>query len=571
MLRELRIKNFSILDEVRLELGAGLTVLTGETGAGKTMVLNALSLIRGGRVSQDIIRQGEEEATVEALFEPVPGPLGGKLAENGLEGHDQLVIKRIVSRSGKNRVYLNGSLGSLGLLSEFGGALIHIYGQHEHHTLLRPESHLALLDSYGELAERVREMKARYRALELAWEALKRARDELERGRRESARLKEQADELARAQLKSGEEEDLRARKEIAAHAAKLYQGCREGVEILYEGEDALASRLGRYIARLRDWARIDPGLSVSVGLLDSALAQMEEAASLLRKQGDRFQFDPEELERLEERLAEIQRLKRKYGAPVDEIIAMGEKIREDLKALERDEEEIPALEAASGETAKTAWEWAETLSSERSRAAKRLDREMVKELQSLGMAGTAFQTRFQEDEIPIGELPFSRDGKRLGEDGIDRLEFYLSPNPGEPVKPLAKIASGGELSRLMLALKSLVLARDDVPTLLFDEVDAGIGGRVAEIVGRRLKKVAAAHQVLCVTHLPQIAALADSHFVVQKKSSGGRTVTLVKKLNDRDRVSEVARMLGGIEVTEKARRHAEEMIKMQGSGKEGA
>jgi DNA repair protein RecN (Recombination protein N) len=393
----------------------------------------------------------------------------------------------------------------------------------------------------------------------------------LERGRRESARLKEQADELARAQLKSGEEEDLRARKEIAAHAAKLYQGCREGVEILYEGEDALASRLGRYIARLRDWARIDPGLSVSVGLLDSALAQMEEAASLLRKQGDRFQFDPEELERLEERLAEIQRLKRKYGAPVDEIIAMGEKIREDLKALERDEEEIPALEAASGETAKTAWEWAETLSSERSRAAKRLDREMVKELQSLGMAGTAFQTRFQEDEIPIGELPFSRDGKRLGEDGIDRLEFYLSPNPGEPVKPLAKIASGGELSRLMLALKSLVLARDDVPTLLFDEVDAGIGGRVAEIVGRRLKKVAAAHQVLCVTHLPQIAALADSHFVVQKKSSGGRTVTLVKKLNDRDRVSEVARMLGGIEVTEKARRHAEEMIKMQGSGKEGA
>jgi DNA repair protein RecN (Recombination protein N) len=297
-------------------------------------------------------------------------------------------------------------------------------------------------------------------------------------------------------------------------------------------------------------------------------LAQIEEAASLLRRQSDRLQFDPEDLERLEERLAEIQRLKRKYNASVEEIQRLGEKIQEELRALERGEEEIPALENAFEEARRSAWEWAEKLSMERARAAKRLDREMVKELQNLGMPGTVFETHFVGVEGRTDEPPFLRGGKRLSEEGVDQAEFYLSPNPGEPVRPLAKIASGGELSRLMLALKSLVLARDDVSTLLFDEVDAGIGGRVAEIVGRRLKKVAASHQVLCVTHLPQIAALADSHFVVQKETSRGRTFTSVKKLGDRDRVDEVARMLGGIKITEQTKRHAEEMIKTQGSGK---
>jgi len=568
MLRELRIKNFAIMDEVTLDLGAGLNVLTGETGAGKTMVLNALSLVRGGRVSQEIIRQGEEEASVEALFDPVPEGLRAKLGESGHENEESLVIKRVVQRSGKNRIYLNGGLGPLGLLSELGGDLIHIYGQHEHHTLLKSESHLALLDSFGELEERVKEMKSRYYTLKSAWERLRHAREEFERRKRESAQLREQADEISRAQLKVGEEDELKARKEILIHAEKLYQGCREGVETLYEGEEALASRLGKYLIRLREWARIDRGLSESAELLESALAQIEEAASLLRRQSDRLQFDPEELERLEERLAEIQRLKRKYNASVEEIQGLGEKIQEELKALERGEEEIPALENAFEEAQRFAWEWAEKLSMERGRAAKRLDREMVKELQNLGMPGTVFETHFVEVGMKSDEPPFFMGGKRLSEEGVDQAEFYLSPNPGEPVRPLAKIASGGELSRLMLALKSLVLARDDVSTLLFDEVDAGIGGRVAEIVGRRLKKVAASHQVLCVTHLPQIAALADSHFVVQKETSRGRTFTSVKKLGDRDRVDEVARMLGGIKITEQTKRHAEEMIKMQGSGK---
>jgi DNA repair protein RecN (Recombination protein N) len=264
----------------------------------------------------------------------------------------------------------------------------------------------------------------------------------------------------------------------------------------------------------------------------------------------------------LEERLAEIGRLKRKYHGSIEEILKHGEQVAEELKGLERGAEEIPALEEAAEKARLAAWEFATALSRERKKAAARFKKEMEKEVATLGMAGTVVDARFIEPVDAGDASPFSAGGKKLTEQGMDQVEFYFSPNPGEPLKPLAKIASGGELSRLMLAIKSLVLGRGDIPTLLFDEVDAGIGGRVAEKVGQKLKKVAATHQVLCVTHLPQIAALADSHYVVKKEVAKGRTFTAVGRLGERDRVAEVARMLGGVRVTEKAIRHAEEMVK---------
>ncbi len=567
MLRELSIKNFAVIDQVALDLGPGLNVLTGETGAGKTIILNALGLLLGGRTSSDIIRHGEEEATVEALFESLPQALQLRLGESGYGDEDELVIKRIVSRSGKNRIYLNGSLCPLTLLAEIGSHLIRIYGQHEHHSLLRSESHLALLDAHGALEDKAEEMKKRYHSFRTAWDQLREAREKLERARREEDLLRAQAEEISRASLRIGEEEDLLARKEILIHAEKLHQGCKEGEEILYEGEDAVVGRLGRVLARLKELAGIDNTLNNPVELINSSLAQLEEATSALRHYTDRVEFDSQALEQLEDRLAEINRLKRKYSGSVEDILKIRERVEQDLAALDRGGEEIGALEQALEKTRRSAWEEAEALSNERSRVSRKIKKELEREVESLGMPKTVFDARFLREEGIQDDPPFLIGGRKITEEGIDQIEFYFSPNPGEPVKPLAKVASGGELSRVMLAIKSLVLTRGDIPTLLFDEVDAGIGGSVAEMVGNKLKNVADSHQVICVTHLPQIAALANFHYVVEKEIAKGRTFTKVKKLSDRDRVSEVARMLGGIKVTDQAKRHAAEMIKIHQSG----
>jgi DNA repair protein RecN (Recombination protein N) len=562
MLRELRIKNFAVIDEIALELGAGFNILTGETGAGKSIILNALGLISGNRVNTEIIRHGEEEASVEALFAELPGAVKQKLQDAGYEIDDELIVKRVVSRSGKNRIYVGGSLCPLNVLAEVGNLLVHIYGQHEHHTLLKPESHLLLLDSFGGLAESAGEMRAKYRAMATAWHNLKQARELLEQRKKQKELLAAQAGEISNARLRPEEEEELQAKKNILVHAEKLYQGCLEGEELLYEGDDALVGRLGRYGNKLRDLASIDSGLKSTVDLVDSALAQLIEANSELRRYGERVHFEPGALEQIEDRLEVIRRLKRKYNGSVQDILGMQIKIEEELQALQHSEEEIPQLERSFEATRQAAWEAAGILSLERNKVAKRLKKEMEKEVKGLGMPETLFEVRLLELDEKQDEPPFLVGGKKLTEQGIDEIEFYFSPNPGEPAKPMAKIASGGELSRLMLAIKSLVLGPGEIPTLLFDEVDAGIGGSVAETVGKKLKRVASSHQVICVTHLPQIAALADTHHVVLKEVVRGRTVTTVKELKGSERVNEVARMLGGIKITDKTRRHAEEMVR---------
>lgn len=565
MLRELQIKKFAVIDQVALDLGAGLNVLTGETGAGKTIILNALGLLLGSRVSSEIIRYGEEEASVEALFGPLPKMLREGLREAGYEEEEELVIKRSISRSGKNRVHLNGSLCPLAFLSEVGGRLIHIYGQHEHQALLRSETHLGLLDAYGGLEEKAEEMKARHDSLKVAWERMRQATDLLERRRREEEGLRAQVEEISQARLRTGEEEELEAKKNVLVHAERLYQGCKEGEEILYEGEEALVARLGRFLTRLRELANIDQDLKPAVELLNSSLAHVEEATSVLRRYTDRIDFEPNALEQVESRLAELSRLKRKYRGSVAEILEKLNGLERELQALEHGEGEISILERSLEEARRSSWETAEALSIERRRLARRFKKEMEDEVRTIGMPGTNFEVHFLESETREDDPPFLLGGRKLTEQGVDQVEFYFCPNPGEPLKPLAKIASGGEISRVMLAIKSLVLAKEDIPTLLFDEVDAGIGGSVAEVVGKRLKKVAATRQVICVTHLPQIAALADSHFVVRKGAQKGRTFTEVHKLDGKERVAEVARMLGGMKITEKTLRHAEEMVKRAG------
>jgi DNA repair protein RecN (Recombination protein N) len=561
MLRELRIKNFAIIDEVVLQLGQGLNIITGETGAGKSIILSALGLISGERGSSDIIRHKEEEATVEALFETVPLSLSGQLSEAGFDIDGELVIKRILNRSGRNRIYLNGSLCPLSLLAQVGTSLVHIYGQHEHHTLLQPETHLNLLDAFANLDVKAVSMKQRFHKLSDTWNRLIETRDALEKQRREKALLEAQAEEIAGSRLKPGEEEELRSSRNILAHSEKLHQGCREGEEILYEGDAALVGRLGKYVGKVRDLAAIDEGLRPTAELLESSLAELQEAASQLRRYADRIHFDPRALEQIDDRLAEIQRLKRKYNGDIEEILRLQTGIQATLDTLERGEAQIMTLEKVFSEERQAAWEMAETLSHERQRAAKKLKREMEKEIRGLGMPETVFDVHFRRQDGEDDDPPFFVAGKKLTERGMDQVEFHFSPNPGEPVKPLAKIASGGELSRLMLALKALVLTPGVVSTLLFDEVDTGIGGRVAEIVGKKLKQVGGLHQVISVTHLPQIAAMADSHYIVRKEVAKGRTFTHVERLSKQERISEVARMLGGVKITERTLRHAEEMI----------
>lgn len=561
MLRELRIKNFAVIDEVVLELGPRLNIITGETGAGKSIILNALGLISGERGGSDIIRHREDEATVEALFESLPPAIEFKLGEAGFETSGELVIKRILNRSGRNRIYLNGSLCPLALLAEVGSALVHIYGQHEHHSLLQPETHLNLLDAFANLAD-AKAMKESFDQLADSWNRLQETLASLDHRRKQKALLESQVEEIAQARLRAGEEEELRSDKNILAHAEKLHQGCLEGEELLYEGDGALVGRLGKYTVRLKELAGIDLNLQPTHELLESSLAQLQEAAIQLRRYAGRVHFEPRALEQLEDRLAEIQRLKRKYNASVEDILRMHGEIKQSLEGLAQGEEQIAALEKMFAEARRSAWEMAEKISHERQRAAKKLKREMEKEVKNLGMADTVFEVHFVNQDEKADVPPFFIAGRKLTERGMDQVEFYFSPNPGEPVKPLARIASGGELSRLMLALKALVLTPGVVSTLLFDEVDAGVGGRVAEIVGKKLKQVAAHHQVISVTHLPQIAALADTHFVVEKEIEKGRTFTRVQRLLDRERVDEVARMLGGVNITEQTRRHAEELVR---------
>ena len=568
MLQQLRIRNVAVIDSAELELGPGLNVLTGETGAGKTIVLSALGLILGARGSSDLIREGEDEAIVEALFSDLPAATRDALAAAGCDADDELVLKRVVTRGGRSRIYLNGSLSPLSVLSKVGPGLVHIYGQHEQHTLLRTESHLGLLDAHGDLEEKAAAMKQRFGEFAAAWKRMCDLREKLADKAREEALLRAQLEEVEGAKLDPGEEETLLHRREIISHSEKLYQTCKEGESILYENDNAVAGELGRYLPRLRDMAAIDPALTEAVTLLEGSAAQLDEATALIRQYSDRLQFDPGELERIEDRLAEVHRLKRKYRMPVEEILALAETAEQELAALATGEEELAVLTERFEGAREAAWKTAEELSGARKRAAGTLKSRMEREVRDIGLSDTTFEVRFHDGGPARDAPPFVTGGVRIGEDGIDDPEFYFSPNPGESVRPLARIASGGELSRLMLAIKSLVLTRSGIPTLLFDEVDAGIGGKVAEMVGKKLAAVAEAHQVLCVTHLAPIAALADSHHVVEKQVRGGRTFTTVRQLPGTERVRELARMLGGAEITAQAERHAAEMLRTHGAGR---
>ncbi len=552
MLRELRIRDFAIIDDLTISFRPGLNVITGETGAGKSIILHALALICGGRAAPDVIRSDADAASIEGLFE---GPLPAEQREAlGLEADDELLVRRQIPRTGKGRVYVNGSPSTVALLAQLGTWLVHIYGQHDQALLLRPASHLDLLDQFGDLTE----LRAR---MAIAYDGLAAARRERDARLARCAAAAQRRDlldyqiaELAAAEVGPDEEQALRHEREVLRHAERLHQTTGTAEEALYSGEGAIASAVARIATQLHELLRIDPALGPTAELLDSASVQIEEAALQLRAYAERAQVDPARLTSVEDRLELLAQLSRKYGVPSTELVAVLATAREDLALLSADTAGSAAAQGEVDRLEAEARAIAQQLSAARTAAARQLEQQMTGELATLGMRDAAFRVAMQPPET------LDRD-TALGPTGIDGLEFHLSANPGEEPKPLARIASGGELSRIMLALKALTAAGGETPILIFDEVDAGIGGAVADAVARRLHALAATRQLLCITHLPQIAAYADHHFAVEKERTDGRTITHARALDADERVHELSRMLGGTVAPAEAERYARRLI----------
>lgn len=557
MLRELRIRDFAIIDDLSISFGPGLNVITGETGAGKSVILRALGLLCGGRGSPDLIRSDSDEAFIEGLFE---GTAASRLEELGLPLDDEVLVRRSLTRSGKGRIHVNGSLVTVTLLAQLGDCLVHIYGQHDQTTLLRTDSHLEFLDAFGGLMPARARMRAAYAELSGARERLRSLEQLQQEARQRHDLLQFQVQELSAANVRPGEEEEIRRQRELLRHAERLHGTARSGEEALYSGEGAILDTLSRLGTQLDELRRIDAVLDAPFELLESARVQLEESALQLRSYAAHAEVDPNRLEEIETRLELLTRLSRKYGVPSTELPATLAALSAELDSQARHSEERAEAERAVEGLEVSALRIAAKLSRERTKTARLLEEKMRGELSTLGMQGAKFEVL---QESP----PEAERAVRLRENGFDTIEFHLSANPGEQVKPLSRVASGGELSRVMLALKALTVS-DETPILIFDEVDAGIGGAVADAVARRLKALAGTRQLLCITHLPQIAAYADRHFAVEKQRSRGRTITHARALEADERVVELSRMLGGTVAPAEAERYAKKLVAQAREGR---
>jgi DNA repair protein RecN (Recombination protein N) len=554
MLTALTIKNYAIIEQLHVEFGSGLNVLTGETGAGKSILVDALNLLLGSRASGEMIRTGEEEAAVEALFQLREEESLNVLGQMGLGESDEVLIRRVMSRSGKSRTFFNGQLITLHMLQKIGEELINIYGQHEHQDFLESARHVDILDFAGNLLP----LRQAYQEIYRQWIEASSALGELQAQQKQRsdrlALLNFQAKEIAQFDPKPEEEIEFLSERARLVHAEKLYAIAHEGFEVLYGETGSVFERLKFTLQRLREGEKIDPTLETLAQRLESAIFQLEDISSSLRTYRDKIFFDPKRLEIVESRLDEYSKLKRKYGPALEDVLAYKRKIDEELGILENLEGRITELQKIVDQQHDRALASAQELSDQRKKVGLDLGRKVAKELSTLGMKKVCFEVRVEA--IAQGDS-----GLRLNEKGSDRVEFLISPNPGEDLKPLAKIASGGELSRIMLALKRIFAEESPVKTMIFDEVDAGIGGGTAEVVGRKLKDISQQHQVFCITHLAQIASFGDIHFKVSKRVQGGRTFVEVSPLKDKERVEEIARMLGGIKITGKTIDYAREML----------
>lgn len=555
MLLNLSISNFAIIDRLEVQFDEGFNVLTGETGAGKSIILDAFGLLLGDRARPDLVRAGATEATVEALFD-----LAGRddvrqlFAESGFLVDDELVLRRIVQSGGRSRAYVNGSLATLAQLQPLAEQLVTVCGQHEHHSLLQRNVHLVILDRYGALDKQVGAYRESYRAMQTVAQQLDRLQD-AERDRQQQLDfLRHQSDEIGMAQLSPDEEGTLLAERLLLQNAERLTGITRGGYEALYDSNGAVCEILSGLKDNLQSVAEIDKELAALGDTVQRCLFDLEDVSAQLRSYLGRITFEPDRLEAIEDRLTVLTRLKRKYAPSLSEILNLKDDFDQKITRLENAGETREGLADELTSLSDKAGQLGEVLSAARRQVAQKLATTLLTELEDLAMPGASFEVTFSALSHP-------------GHEGLERAEFMVSLNPGEPLMPLARVASGGELSRLMLALKRLAPDADSVPTVIFDEVDAGIGGAAATAVGRKLQAVSRRSQILCVTHLPQVAAFADHHHRVIKHEIEGRTQTVMERIGGDERVQEMARMLGGAQVTEQTLLHAKELITSSAKG----
>ncbi len=550
MLKELKIRNFAIIDDLSLRFDEGMNVLTGETGAGKSIIVDALGIALGGRAQADLVRSGEKEAVVQAVFE---APSDMDLPDIGIDLSEGIIIRRVISSGGKSRSFLNDSNVTLQSISDLGANLVDMMSQHEHQGLLKPERQRALLDAYGRTGqerEGVRRCFAEVRRTRLEYDAL--LKKSSERVLRMDL-LRFQVQEIAAAGLSPAEKRDLEEERRLLTHMARLNELSEGAYGLLYADEGSITEQLAKALAMVREMRSIDEGMTEALGILESAGPLIDEAALSLRDAKGRYDLDPRRLDAVEERLEQIRKLERKYGEGIEAILAFREEASRELSLLESSDERLAVLADELHAQEGNLRAAAESLSAQRSSAAAKLEKMVAATLRELAIPHAGFRVAVTTDAADDGT-------SLISEDGMDRIEFLFSANAGEPLKPLARIASGGELSRVMLSLKSILSEVDRTPVLIFDEIDAGIGGKTAESVGRKLSLLAKGRQLLCITHLAQIARYADRHLRIEKRQERRRVTVEVKELTGRERQDEIARMLSG-EVTDISRRHAEELL----------
>ena len=553
MLEHLHIRNVALIKESEISFGDGLNILTGETGAGKSMIIDSLQFALGGRAGKDFLRHGEKQAAVEALFSVQSQALTEKLAENGIvpEEDGTLLITRTLSEAGKSVCRINGSTVTVGMLKEIAEDMIDIYGQHEHQSLLNPVKHIRLLDrfcgaGFGEAMEEYKNSRQRLKDLEKQLTIL--IGDESQREQRMDMLLF-QKEEIEAAELQEGEEDALLEQKKRLSSMERLIRLTGESVTLLYDGDDRAPSacdQLGDALAKLQEAAEYDAALSPLADALADGYAAVEDCARELKREAEEQEADPEELERIEERLQLFYKLKRKYGGSIAAVLEFYEKAVQELEFLSNSSEKAAELSAKKAAEEKRLSALAETLTARRRATAEQVEEQIETALHDMEMKHARFHIQIEEKAD-------------WGADGKDKVEFLISANAGEPLKPLAKIASGGEMSRVMLALKTVLVDADEIGTFIFDEIDTGVSGRTARRVGEKMRFLGGKRQLLCITHLPQIAAMADNHFLIEKESDAGETVTRVTALDEEGAVREVARLMN--DVTETTLAAARELL----------
>lgn len=563
MLSRLHVVHYALIEEVEIDFGSGLNIITGETGAGKSILIGALGLVLGSRANADVIRTGQDKCIVEAVFEfPDRHPSLVTLEAEGIEVEDgQLILRREVNKEGRSRCFANGLSIPVRSLQQVGKLLVDLHGQHDHQSLLDAARHITFLDGYAGLSDRVGAVREQFDRVDDIRSRLKKLEREANDRSDRRELLAFQMDEIASADPKVGEDEALETERSRLENAERLIESATTLEQLLYQGDDSIADRLGVAQRTLGDVVRADATLEKKAEELQAIGYEIEELSRFFTQYAQEVEHNPERLTAVVDRIELLNRLKSKYGGDLEAVIAYATEAEAELKSAEsNDADQARLAEELDAET-KTLGDLCVALSEARTAAAKKLSGSVASSLSELGMPDVQFDIQFERNEDPSGTVTYDGKSYVATREGVESAEFYLSTNAGETPRPLVRVASGGEISRIMLALKTVLSQTDSVQVLIFDEIDVGISGRIAEVVGRRLKHLADGCQTVSITHLPQIAKMADRHFAVRKHTDGGRTETYVAPLNDEERVEELAKLLGGEEISSLTLEHAKEML----------